>query len=186
MRHERSLRAIVLPIGRLPPSLFVMALLAAAPVGADPPWPAFEATALTGETVQSHRLVGQPTLLIVTPSRAAAGNTRAWVTELRGRVDRSAVRVRDVIAVNLPFFISLDMALGEARNRVPERYHEQTWLMDDAVLERALGIPPGAADAYVFALDRQGNVVARVSGRVSDARLRLIDETLAGLTDDPR
>ena len=40
--------------------------------------PDFTATALTGEKVSAAQLIGQPTILIVTPSKDAAKNTRLW------------------------------------------------------------------------------------------------------------
>lgn len=47
-----------------------------AQAGGGSPIPSFEATALTGETVSSATLIGQPTILIVTPSKGAAADTR--------------------------------------------------------------------------------------------------------------
>lgn len=43
----------------------------------------FKATSLTGQVVTEERLIGQPTVLIVTPSRSAAGETRQWAQALR-------------------------------------------------------------------------------------------------------
>ena len=45
-------------------------------IGADAPWSSFMATTLSGEKINSEKLLGQPTLLIVTPSRNAAESTR--------------------------------------------------------------------------------------------------------------
>jgi len=49
------------------------------------PWESFTATTLTYEKVDSSRLLGQPTLLIITPSKAAADSTKAWTNALERR-----------------------------------------------------------------------------------------------------
>lgn len=64
---------------------FIAGLLVVGSADAQPPWPAFTATNLNGDTVESSALVGQPTLLIVTPSQGAAGATQQWVEALRPR-----------------------------------------------------------------------------------------------------
>lgn len=135
------------------------------------PWPAFEATALTGASVHSEALLGEPTLLIVTPSREAAGQTRLWAEALRRRIDADKFRVRSILAIDLPFFMSEQDALPAARDAVPQRYHDQTWLLDSVVLERELGIPRDGDDACVVVLDQQGQIVAQTFGPFSDGRL---------------
>jgi len=54
---------------------------------------------------------------IVTPSTDAAKDTRLWVEALRKNVDQSGVRVRDVFAIDLPFFMSEDDAIGRAKEK---------------------------------------------------------------------
>jgi hypothetical protein len=56
--------------------------------------PSFHATALTGTSVSRADLLGEPTVLIVTPSREAADDTRQWAESLRQRVDQRRVHVR--------------------------------------------------------------------------------------------
>lgn len=159
------------------------ALLAALAAGAHAQaLPSFEATSLTGQTVTEQRLLGQPSILIVTPSRDAATSTRRWVQALQRNVDPDAIRVRDVLAIDLPFFISERDALGRARERIPERYHDQTWLMTEVRLETALGIPPESGVAHVLVLNAQGVPVARVSGTPTQQRIAEVTQAVAQLT----
>jgi len=150
------------------------------PVGAwaqlsSSPIPDFTATVLTGEKVSSAQLIGQPTILIVTPSKDAAENTRLWAEALRKNIDQSAVRIRDVLAIDLPFFISEEDAIGRAKEKIPAGYQDQTWILNEAILESALNIPRDSAKAFVFVLDTQGNIIARVEGEPNDARLSEVE-----------
>ena len=95
---------------------------------ASAPWPFFKATTLLGNSVDSDILVGHPTLLIVTPSREAAEATREWVKALREKIDQDQYFVRDVLAVDLPFFLSEEDAIKRAKDVVPKRYHEIFYL----------------------------------------------------------
>lgn len=78
------------------------------------PIPNFMATALSGKKVTSDAMIGQPTILIVTPSRGAAGDTRKRAKALRQNINPSAIRIRDVLAIDLPFFMSASDAIGRA------------------------------------------------------------------------
>ncbi|MBC7499231.1 MAG: hypothetical protein H7315_01820 [Herminiimonas sp.] len=142
------------------------------------PIPDFTATALTGEKVSAAQLIGQPTILIVTPSKDAAQHTRLWAEALRKNVDQSEVRIRDVLAIDLPFFISEQDAIGRARGKIPARYHDQTWILNESNLESALHIPRDSANAFVFVLDAQGKVIARVKGEPNHTKLSEVEKAL--------
>ncbi len=162
-------------------SLALLALLA--PVGAwsqlsSSPIPDFTATALTGEKVSAAQLIGQPTILIVTPSTDAAKDTRLWAEALRKNVEQSGVRIRDVLAIDLPFFMSEQDAIGRAKEKIPARYHDQTWILSESNLESALNIPRDSAKAFVFVLDKQGKVIARVEGGPNDAKLSEVEKAV--------
>lgn len=86
------------------------------------PIPSFTATALSGQKVTAAKLIGQPTVLIVTPSKDAAEGTRLWAKALRKNIDQKAIRVRDVLAIDLPFFMSEGDAIGRAKKKIPARY----------------------------------------------------------------
>jgi predicted transcriptional regulator len=145
------------------------------------PWPSFTATKLNGEKVHSNELLGQPTLLILTPSSNAAESTREWVNALRSKIDQSKYRVRDVLAVDLPFFMSEEDVIDKAREKVPERYYDQTWILNSQVMEGALGVPSDSEEAVIVILDTNGNLVAQVHGRVTTARMTEITDALQSL-----
>lgn len=135
--------------------------------------PSFTATALTGQQVSAEMLLGQRIILIVTPSKDAAAETRQWAKALR---DASELPIRDVIAIDLPFFVSFESALEQARDKVPERYHDQAWLTEKKTIEKALDIPTSSEHAHVFVLNKNGTVQARFSGSPSDAKLKKLRE----------
>jgi hypothetical protein len=91
--------------------MLALALALLVPVGAwaqpsSSPIPDFTATVLIGEKVSAAQLIGQPTILIVTPSKDAVKHTLLWAEALRKNVNQSEVRIRDVLAIDLSFFIS--------------------------------------------------------------------------------
>lgn len=143
--------------------------------------PSMEATTLTGETVTEKNLLGQPAILIVTPSRQAAEETRQWVQALRKNIDPTVVKVRDVLALDLPFFISEQEALDRARQTIPQKYHDQTWLLAESSLEEALNVPTSSEDAYVFALNPKGQVIARVRGSPITSKIDEIQKAVSAL-----
>lgn len=158
--------------------------LLAAHAAAAPPGsrlPPFEATSLAGQTVTAAQLLGQPAVLIVTPSKAAAADTRKWAEALRENLDERSIRIRDILAIDLPFFISESDAIARAQEKIPKRYHDQTWLLDQTNLENALDIPTESESAYVFVLDPKGVVVARVEGRPTPERVAEIRSAVDGL-----
>lgn len=67
--------------------------------------------------VASAKLIGQPTILIVTPSKDAAEDTRMWAKALRKNIDQNKVRIRDVLAIDLPFSSVRVMQLAVLRQR---------------------------------------------------------------------
>ncbi len=140
--------------------------------------PSFTATSLTGNAVTAAALTGQPAILIVTPSRGAAPDTRQWAQALRKHIDTKSVRVRDVIAVDLPFFVSQQMAADQARQKIPSDYYDQTWLTAGSKLETALGIPDQSKQAVVLVLDSHGGIVYRVTGGPTKARLQQIESAV--------
>jgi hypothetical protein len=135
----------------------------------------FTATALTGEKVSAGQLIGQPTILIVTPSTDAAKHTRLWADALRKNIDQTQVRIRDVLAIDLPFFMSEEDAIGRAKEVIQDRYQDQTWILSESRLESALNIPRDSAKAIVFVLDAQGKVIARVEGAPNEGKIREVE-----------
>ena len=138
------------------------------------PWESFTATSLTYEKVDSKVLLGQPTLLIITPSKAAADSTKAWTNALEKALEAKKLRIRAVLTIDLPFFMSEADAVGRAREVVPERYYDQTWILDSQIMEEALDIPTESKLAVVLILDASGSIIARVHGQLTDLRLAVI------------
>lgn len=168
------------------PILTLLALLQCGPpaIANGVPWPSFTATTLSGEKVDSEKLIGQPTLLILTPSGNAAESTREWVKTLRSKVDQSKYRVRDVLAVDLPFFMSEEDVIERAKEKVPKRYHDQTWILNSQIMEGALGVPSDSVEAVIVVLDKKGNLISQVHGRVTSARMSEITDALQSLATD--
>lgn len=145
------------------------------------PIPSFTATALSGEKVTADKLIGQPTILIVTPSKDAAEDTRLWAKALRKNIDQKSVRVRDVLAIDLPFFMSESDAISRAKKKIPARYYDQTWILAEADLEKALNIPTDSPKAFVIVLDSSGKIVARVEGKPNEARVNEVQSAVESL-----
>lgn len=165
----------------LAPSLAPLLVSAALAQTSGSPIPSFEATVLTGQTVSSAQLIGQPTLLIVTPSKGAAEDTRLWVQALREHIDPKAIRIRDVLAVEVPFFMSEADVIGRAKAKIPQRYHDQTWITSGTRLEQALDIPVASAKAFVLVLNAQGGIVVRVAGDPTDERIQAVESAVRAL-----
>lgn len=144
--------------------------------------PQFDAVSLTGKTVSSEQLIGQVTLLIITPSREAEQPTLEWADALRAQIDIDRYRIRDVIAVDLPFFISVEAAIDQARGKVPKRYHEHTWLLDEPVLEKAFEVPRKSKQACVVVLNSRGIAVLRIHGALTESRLQSVVSALQEAT----
>lgn len=165
----------------LQPRLLAILLAASTPAEARSPLPPFTATSLTGQTVTARHLIGEPTVLIITPSRRAAGQTEEWANALRDNFEPGQARVRSILSIDLPFFISEHFALDRARARIPPQYHHQTWLLDEPVLEQALGIPPASKEAWVVVLNSDGEVMARVRGTPTESGISEIRAALGQL-----
>ncbi|QRK05905.1 hypothetical protein JQX13_38075 [Archangium violaceum] len=139
--------------------------LAAVPVGQELPF--FVGTDLTGTQRRSSELTGQPAVVIAATSRAASGEAQAWANEIVQR-QGGDVPLVTLIAIDLPFFIPDDVALGMARDRIPHRYWDQTWLGGEGDIQRALQLEPGSDTPYVFTLDSRGRITDAIHGRVGD------------------
>jgi len=175
---SKSRRVITLTL------LAMLTLCGPSAIAGDVPWPSFTATTLSGEKVHSDKLLGQPTLLILTPSRNAAESTREWANALRSKIDQSKYLVRDVLAVDLPFFMSEEDAIGLAKEKVSPRYHDQTWILNSQVMEDALGVPSDSEEAVIVVLDKNGNLVSQVHGKVTTGRMSEITDALESLSTD--
>lgn len=178
----RHARRIERPAQRL--VVAAVCLLFAAPLasaGPNSPIRSFNATALSGEKITDAKRIGRPTILIVTPSKAAAADTRKWAQAMRENLDQKSIRIRDVLAIDLPFFMSESDAMGRAKEKIPARYYDQTWLLDETSLETALDIPTQSANAYVIVMDSKGQVIARVNGAPTEERISQVKSAVRSL-----
>ncbi|MGK2870985.1 MAG: hypothetical protein ACSLFL_01875 [Alphaproteobacteria bacterium] len=165
--------------------LLMMLILCGLPaIAADGPWPSFTATTLSGEKVDSDKLLGQPTLLILTPSRNAAESSQEWANALQSKIDQKKYLIRLVLAVDLPFFMSEEDAIGSAKEKVPKRYHDQTWILNSQVMENALGVSSDSDEAVIVVLDKNGDLVLQVHGMVTPTRVSVITYALQSLNTD--
>lgn len=176
--HSATLRITALTL------IAMLALYRLPAIAGSVPWPSFTATMLSGDKVDSDKLLGQPTLLILTPSRDAAESTREWANTLRSKIDQSKYRIRDVLAVDLPFFMSEEDAIGVAKKKVPQRYHDQTWILNSQVMEAALEVPSDSDEAVIIVLDKNGHLISQVHGKVTTLRMSEITNALQSLSSE--
>lgn len=109
------------------------------------------------------------------------GCNPAVVVALRSEIDESEYRIRDLLAVDLPFFISNEDAIGRAKEKVPARYHDQTWILNAQIMENALDVPPDSDEAVIIVLDKSGNILTQVHGPLTSARMEAITMALEQL-----
>jgi len=149
--------------------LFLVALAA---TSSATPWQPFDAINLNGENVSSQELIGQPTVLILTPSQDAATSTERWADSLSAHIGDSEALIRCVVTMKLPFFLSADDVLDRAQDKVASRYHGMTWLLESTSFDRSLGVKPDSSTTCVALLDSTGNLVYRIHGAPSKRNIR--------------
>jgi hypothetical protein len=88
------------------------------------------------------------------------------------------------LALDLPFFISEEDGIGKAKEKVPLRYHDQTWNLNSQIMETALGLQSDNEEAVIVALGKDGNLVSQVHGKVTKARMSQIFFALQTLVTD--
>lgn len=71
--------------------------------------------------------------------------------------------------------------IGRAKEAIPEHYHGQTWILNKAVLEKALEVPRDSHNAAIAILDSKGEIVAQVHGPPTDERLNTLVAAAKGL-----
>ncbi len=104
-----------------------------------------------------------------------------WVSALRSDINAKELRVRDVLAIHLPFVMTGEDAIDLAKGSIPDSCHDHTWLLTEPVLERSLSIPISGEDAFVFVFDPEGRTAVRVRGEPTGRKLRELREVVDGL-----
>lgn len=134
---------------------------------------------VTGEPQRLRALIegGERTLLVAIMDRDAEPKMRAWFEAADEKAPATIQRI-SVLALDLPFFVSDDYARSTARDKVPKRYWHETLMGTDGKLARLLGLGAGETP-WVFVIDGEGKVLARLHGNVKDPKAREIWDALA-------
>jgi hypothetical protein len=151
------------------------AVPAVAEIGASVP--RFKATALSGERKTERDLLGEQTVLVLTPTRRAAKECKAWGETLE-RALPSRIGLWALLALDRPFFVSENYALRKAQEKVPQLRWEQTWLLTHGNVEKHLGVPSKADEPYIFAINSDGRIVAESQGTVTPEKIEHIARAL--------
>jgi hypothetical protein len=100
---------------------------------------------------------------VITPTRLAARECKVWGERLE-RALPGRVALWALLALDIPFFVPAAFAVQKAQEKVPPERWEQTWLLTHGNVEKYLGVPSKAKEPYVFALNADGEIVARMQG----------------------
>lgn len=131
------------------------------------PLPSFSATDLQGRARSAQELNGTPTILIVVPGQDAATSSESWGNWVLQSYGKSVRRVV-VVALDLPFFVPEGVVRDKARSKTPKDYWPTTWLGIRGDVHKALGIPGGGSEPYIYTIDRTGKVTARIHGPMNE------------------
>lgn len=132
---------------------------------------------LSGKPVSRNDLLGQSTLVVLTPSRKDRKESGRWFKVL-SQTFSDKVRILDIVLIDPPFFMSEKEILARARKAVPKKHWDETWLIPDVRQGGNNKTPENSEKIYVYVLDEDGDVIARVSGAPSDEKLEKIKHAL--------
>ncbi len=90
--------------------------------------------------------------------------------------------VIDILAIQLPFFISENTAIEEAKKKIPKQYWSRTWFVSGSNLEQGLGIAAESEKVRVIVLSAASEIIAKVSGPPTDDKVDKIKNTLLTAT----
>lgn len=163
------------------PLLLLVLLLSTPSWGMPQPgslFPTFTATDLHGRQVSTREWLRGRSLVVVTTDREGSDLSRAW---MEAAVQRALpeLRLRAIVSLHLPFFVSAAMARGQARKQVPQAAWGDTLLDIRGQSAKRLRLPT-SREPYVFVIDAEGRVVASAHGPVDDPRSRTIWKALEG------
>lgn len=132
--------------------------------------PRFKATALSGERKTEKDVLGQQTVLVITPTRGAARECKHWGETLE-RMLPARIALWALLALERPFFVPDKYVLRKAQEKVPSNLWDRTWLVTHGNVEKHLGVPSQAEEPYVFAVSSEGRIVARARGTVTPEKI---------------
>jgi hypothetical protein len=139
--------------------------------------PRFKARALSGVPKTEQDVLGQPAVLVITPTKHAAVACKAWGDKLQKSLP-SNVGLWALLALDIPFLVPHEYAVRKAQEKVPPPLWDRTWLLTGGGMDKKLGVPSEAGEPYVFAVDATGKVVAKARGAVTEEKIDRIAEAL--------
>ncbi len=136
---------------------------------------------LSGRPISRKDLLGQPTLVVLTPSRKDRKLSGRWF-KILSETFSSNVRIRDIVLIDPPFFMSEQEFVARARKAVPRKHWDETWLVPDVRQGENNDLSEQSEKTYVYVLDSEGDVIARVGGEPSEEKIEKIKHTLLSIT----
>jgi hypothetical protein len=122
------------------------------------PLPPFRTADITGQAHHSGELRGHPMLVAVLTSSEAGDHARAWTQEAERRFRGTNVKLVTLVSLDLSPFVPTSMVRSAARDQTPRNEWRTTWIDRNGSVRRALGLPKGDHQPYLFAIDAQGKV----------------------------
>jgi hypothetical protein len=101
-----------------------------------------------------------------------------WAEALHKNVDQTGGAHPRCARDRLAVLHARGRRIGRAKEN-PARYQDQTWILSESNLESTLSIPRDSAKAFVFVLNAQGNVIARVEGAPNDGKIIEVEKQSA-------
>ena len=136
---------------------------------------------LKGQETTYDQLITTNSVFIYTPGRGAVESTRNWVKVLEPMATEHDIHIRDILAVNVPFFIDQKTVLKRARKKIPKRYWDQTWININGDIEEVINAGANRDEAIVMIVDQNGNVISRFLGDADAGKLDTIRRTFNNL-----
>lgn len=160
--------------------LLTLALLSIPAVEAAPApgesFPVFEARDVCGVRTRFHALLdGRPTFVVAITDRKAQHAMRRWfeaATEALGEYN-----LVSIVSVDMGGWFSSKTVRGWARKRVPEPWQSRTLFDSNQRMQKLLALE--GEQPWVFVLDAEGRVLARVQGPWSPTRAQMMFEAYA-------
>lgn len=120
-------------------------------------FPLFIARDVAGQKQSTATFRGAPTLVLAITDRGAGDAMRAWFEGAQKRAP--TVRLKGLISIEVPSFISDDFVRARARESIPKSRWQDNLLDTHLGIAQVLSLPESDVP-WAFVLDAQGRVVA--------------------------